>query len=79
MLIKGFSSEQVATVLRGSQHNGSVRLIVARPIEPTSPDYQMISSTAPIIPTKMLTGDPGMKEVQNLVKIHEETEIDLKG
>jgi C-terminal processing protease CtpA/Prc len=54
----GFSSEQVATVLRGSQHNGSVRLIVARPIEPTSPDYQMISSTAPIIPTKMLTGDP---------------------
>lgn len=54
----GFSSEQVATVLRGSQHNGSVRLIVARPIEPTSPDYQMISSTAPIIPTKLLTGDP---------------------
>lgn len=45
-------------MLRGSQHNGSVRLIVARPIEPTSPDYQMISSTAPIIPTKMLTGDP---------------------
>lgn len=33
-------------------------MIVARPIEPTSPDYQMISSTAPIIPTKMLTGDP---------------------
>ncbi|KAG5671373.1 hypothetical protein PVAND_001574 [Polypedilum vanderplanki] len=56
--LRGFSSEQVATVLRGSQHNGSVRLIVARPIEPTSPDYQMISSTAPIIPTKMLTGDP---------------------
>lgn len=55
---KGFSSDQVATVLRGSQHNGNVRLIVARPIEPTSPDYQMISSTAPIIPTKMLNGDP---------------------
>lgn len=31
---------------------------MARPIEPTSPDYQMISSTAPIIPTKLLTGDP---------------------
>jgi len=44
--------------LRASQQNGSIRLIVARPIEPTSPDYQMISSTAPIIPTKMLTGDP---------------------
>lgn len=56
--ITGFGSEQVATVLRGSQHNGNVRLIVARPIEPTSPDYQMITSTAPIIPTKMLTGDP---------------------
>ncbi|CAG9808015.1 unnamed protein product [Chironomus riparius] len=56
--LRGFSSEQVATVLRGSQQNGSIRLIVARPIEPTSPDYQMISSTAPIIPTKMLTGDP---------------------
>lgn len=53
----GFGSEQVATVLRASgHHNGSVRLIVARPIEPTSPDY--ISSNAPIIPTKMLTGDP---------------------
>lgn len=24
---EGFGSEQVATVLRGSQHNGSVRLI----------------------------------------------------
>lgn len=45
-------------MLRGSQQNGSVRLIVARPIEPTSPDYQMISSTAPIIPTKLLIGDP---------------------
>lgn len=54
----GFSSEQVAMVLRCSQHHGSVRFIVARPIEPTSPDYHMISSTAPIIPTKMLTGDP---------------------
>lgn len=48
----------MATVLRGSQHNGSVRLIVARPIEPNSPDYQMFPSTAPVIPTKLLTGDP---------------------
>lgn len=58
LFLSGFSSEQVAMVLRGSQHNGNVRLIVARPIEPTSPDYQMITSTAPIIPTKLLTGDP---------------------
>jgi C-terminal processing protease CtpA/Prc len=27
-------------------------------MEPSSPEYQILSSTAPIIPTKMLTGDP---------------------
>lgn len=53
--LRGFSSEQVATVLRQSGHQ--VRLIVARPVEPTSPDYQALASHAPIIPTKMLT-DP---------------------
>uniref|UniRef100_A0AAG5DWM6 PDZ domain-containing protein n=1 Tax=Anopheles atroparvus TaxID=41427 RepID=A0AAG5DWM6_ANOAO len=53
--LRGFSSEQVATVLR--QTGQQVRLIVARPVEPTSPDYQAIASHAPIIPTKMLT-DP---------------------
>ncbi|KFB38938.1 AGAP000121-PA-like protein [Anopheles sinensis] len=53
--LRGFSSEQVATVLR--QSGQQVRLIVARPVEPTSPDYQAIASHAPIIPTKMLT-DP---------------------
>ncbi|XP_053699072.1 patj homolog [Sabethes cyaneus] len=53
--LRGFSSEQVATVLR--QTGQQVRLIVARPVEPTSPDYQALASHAPIIPTKMLT-DP---------------------
>ncbi|EDS27952.1 conserved hypothetical protein [Culex quinquefasciatus] len=53
--LRGFSSEQVATVLR--QSGQQVRLIVARPVEPTSPDYQALASHAPIIPTKMLT-DP---------------------
>ncbi|XP_058443793.1 patj homolog isoform X1 [Malaya genurostris] len=53
--LRGFSSEQVATVLRQTGHQ--VRIIVARPVEPTSPDYQALASHAPIIPTKMLT-DP---------------------
>ncbi|XP_050099443.1 patj homolog [Anopheles aquasalis] len=53
--LRGFSSEQVATVLR--QSGPQVRLIVARPVEPTSPDYQALASHAPIIPTKLLT-DP---------------------
>ena len=53
--LRGFSSEQVATVLR--QSGQQVRLIVARPVEPTSSEYQALASHAPIIPTKMLT-DP---------------------
>lgn len=53
--LRGFSSEQAATVLR--QTGAQVRLIVARPVEPTSPDYQALASHAPIIPTKLLT-DP---------------------
>lgn len=53
--LRGFCSEQVATVLR--QTGSQVRIIVARPVEPTSPDYQALASHAPIIPTKLLT-DP---------------------
>ncbi|XP_074102179.1 patj homolog isoform X3 [Cotesia typhae] len=53
--LRGMGSEQVATVLRQSGTN--VRLVVARPIEPTSPDYQTLESHAPIVPTKVL-GDP---------------------
>ncbi|XP_055853265.1 patj homolog isoform X2 [Episyrphus balteatus] len=53
--LRGFSSEQVATVLR--QTGAQVRLIVARPIEPTATDYQALASHAPIIPTKLLS-DP---------------------
>jgi multiple PDZ domain protein len=53
--LRGFSSEQVATVLR--QCGAHVRLIVARSVEPTSPDYQQLGSHAPVIPTKLLT-DP---------------------
>ncbi|XP_055901905.1 patj homolog isoform X2 [Eupeodes corollae] len=53
--LRGFSSEQVATVLR--QTGAQVRLIVARPVEPTATDYQALASHAPIIPTKLLS-DP---------------------
>ena len=59
--LRGFCSEQVATVLR--QTGVQVRIIVARPVEPTSPDYQALASHAPIIPTKLLT-DPDELERQ---------------
>ncbi|XP_050314231.1 patj homolog [Anthonomus grandis grandis] len=45
-------SEQVAMVLR--QSGTHVRLIVARPIEWSSPDFKYLGSSAPIVPTKLL-------------------------
>lgn len=59
--LRGFCSEQVATVLR--THGPHIRMIVARPVEPTSPDYQALASHAPIVPTKLLT-DPEELERQ---------------
>uniref|UniRef100_A0A336KTG0 CSON011036 protein n=1 Tax=Culicoides sonorensis TaxID=179676 RepID=A0A336KTG0_CULSO len=53
--LRGFSSEQVASVLRQCGHQ--VRLVVARPVEPGSVDFQTMAPHAPIIPTKLLT-DP---------------------
>lgn len=53
--LRGFSSEQVASVLR--QCGAQVRLVVARPVEPGSADFQSMAPHAPIIPTKLLT-DP---------------------
>ncbi|XP_063241822.1 patj homolog isoform X2 [Bacillus rossius redtenbacheri] len=53
--LRGMGSEQVAAVLR--QSGSHVRLVVARPVEPTSPDYQALGSHAPIVQTKIL-GDP---------------------
>lgn len=40
--LRGMGSEQVAAVLR--QSGTHVRLVVARPVEPTSPDYQVITN-----------------------------------
>lgn len=37
--LRGMGSEQVAAVLR--QSGTHVRLVVARPVEPTSPDYKV--------------------------------------
>lgn len=37
--MRGLGSEQVASVLR--QCGVHVRMVVARPVEPTSPDYQV--------------------------------------
>lgn len=59
--LRGYSSEQVATVLR--QTGPHVRIVVARPVEPTSSEYRSLATNAPIIPTKMLT-DPEELERQ---------------
>ncbi|KAK4884232.1 hypothetical protein RN001_000503 [Aquatica leii] len=53
--LRGLGSDQVASVLR--QTGSQVRMVVARPIEPSSVNYHNVSSTAPIVPTKILT-DP---------------------
>lgn len=45
-------SEQVATVLR--QSGTHVRLVVARPADPTSLEFKQLNSTAPLIPTRLL-------------------------
>lgn len=50
--LRGLGSEQVATVLR--QCGPQVRMVVARPVEPSSADFQMLGSHAPIVPTKIL-------------------------
>ncbi|XP_045028457.1 multiple PDZ domain protein isoform X3 [Daphnia magna] len=64
--LRGMGSEQVAAVLR--QSGTQVRLVVARPIEPSSPDYQGMSSSAPIVPTKVL-GDP--EELERHLAMHQ--------
>lgn len=49
-------SEQVAKVLR--QSGTHVRLVVARPADIASPEYKYLSSSAPLVPTRLLT-EPG--------------------
>ncbi|KAL1514024.1 hypothetical protein ABEB36_003351 [Hypothenemus hampei] len=61
--VKGFSAEQVAAVLR--QAGSEVRMVVARPIEPTALDFENFQCTASVVPTKILT-DPEELERQLL-------------
>lgn len=61
--LRGYSSEQVATVLR--QTGPHVRIVVARPVEATSSEYRSLATHAPIIPTKILS-DPEELERQLL-------------
>ena len=70
--LRGMGSEQVAAVLR--QSGTQVRLIVARPIEPSSPDYRGVSSSAPIVPTKIL-GDP--EELDRHLAMHQQQQQQL--
>nr|XP_022912936.1 multiple PDZ domain protein-like isoform X1 [Onthophagus taurus] len=53
--LRGLGSEQVASVLR--QCGVHVRMVVARPIEISSQEFQGLDSQVPIVPTKIL-GDP---------------------
>ncbi|EFA07063.2 Patj homolog-like Protein [Tribolium castaneum] len=53
--LRGLAADQVATVLR--QAGAQVRMVVARPVEPSSADFQSFGCSAPIVPTKILT-DP---------------------
>lgn len=75
--LRGFSSEQVATVLR--QTGPQVRIVVARPVEPSSAEYRTIATHAPIIPTKMLS-DPEELErqlIQTSIPFHSDFIVDV--
>lgn len=70
-------SEQVATVLR--QSGTHVRLIVARPVELSSPEYKYLGSSAPIVPTKLLHDAPELDKYliqhKNPPVFHKETDV----
>ncbi|XP_057656911.1 patj homolog isoform X6 [Diorhabda carinulata] len=53
--LRGLTAEQVATVLR--QAGQQVRMVVARPVEPSSSDFLLFNYSAPIVPTRVLN-DP---------------------
>lgn len=82
--LRGLGSEQVASVLR--QAGAQVKMVVARPVEPSSADFQNFGSTAPVVPTKILTDTEelnrhllqnGYAEVCN--SYLEETQIEING
>lgn len=50
--VRGFSSEHVATVLR--QTGAEVRMVIARPVEPSSSHFINFATDAPVVPTKIV-------------------------
>ncbi|RWS15874.1 patj-like protein [Dinothrombium tinctorium] len=66
--LRGMSSEQVGQVLR--QAGTHVRLIVARPVEPST-DFHNLQSNAPVVPTRILS-DPEAVE-RHLALFHQQT------
>lgn len=57
-------SEQVAMVLR--QCGNQVHLIVARPVEPTSPEDSLMQSASAIIPTRVLNEPEELEQQLNV-------------
>lgn len=70
--LRGMGSEQVAQVLR--QSGTTVRLIVARPVEPST-DFQSLQSNAPIVPTRIL---PDAEAVEKHLALFQQVNNHLK-
>ncbi|XP_055943056.1 multiple PDZ domain protein-like [Argiope bruennichi] len=62
--LRGMGSEQVAMVLR--QCGPQVHLIVARPIEPTTPEENLIQSASAIVPTRILNEPEELEQQLNV-------------
>ena len=69
--LRGMGSDQVAQVLR--QAGTNVRLIVARPVDP-SDDFSNLQCNAPIVPTRSLL-DP--EEIEKCLVLHQQQVIAL--
>lgn len=70
--LRGMGSDQVAQVLR--QAGTHVRLIVARPVDPTCDDFNNLQCNAPIVPTRSLL-DP--EEIEKCFVLHQQQVIAL--
>ena len=60
LIFLSFDFEQVASILRQAGQD-SIRLVVARPVDPSVPQFALNST---IVPTKVLT-DPQGTVIQN--------------
>ena len=57
----GMGAEQVASILRQAGQD-SIRLVVARPVDPSVPQFALNST---IVPTKVLTDPQGLEQALN--------------